>query len=486
MNNSGSRCDTSAMLTLQGVVSFSGSSANLNDEAATISRDARLGSGKSLSTFVSQPSLINRERPHLPVVETFRVIYLRFLESLLIAEDPNQCEGTILVRLVSIPTAGAMMAPREDIVTSAVSFLQDPSVASSPVEKRVEFLRSKNLTEEEVQISLARAENALPVPQPPPSQYYPPQQQYGRPPPQAFGHNYNPYGDFHAAAPEPPKRDWRDWFIMATVVGGVSYGLYVLADRYVKPLIAPPTPPQLEQDKAAIDEQFNRAFALIDTLASDTTALKEAEEARTKKLDTVLADVESVVADLKMANTRREDDARRMAEDITRLKDSLPNALDGVKQASERQLKELSTELTSLKTLMGNRLASPSSPAPYLPTGSSRSASQQPSIAPEPTPGSSSIVTGASPATTIPAYGHTASSAARPVPTTSRSSQFASTSSYGAGSAASGKAAIPAWQMAAQKKATEATPPATNGNVSGDSTGPATDGQDAVAALNAS
>jgi hypothetical protein len=26
-----------------------------------------------------------------------------------------------------------------------------------------------------------------------------------------------------------PRRDWRDWFIMATVVGGVSYGLFTVA-----------------------------------------------------------------------------------------------------------------------------------------------------------------------------------------------------------------------------------------------------------------
>ena len=382
------------------------------------------------------------------------------------------------------------MAPREDIVSSAVTFLQHHDVAASPVEKRIEFLRSKNLTEEEVQLSLARAADPSTPPQPPPAQYYPPQpQQYGRPPPQGFGYNYNPYGDFQAAPPEPPRRDWRDWFIMATVVGGASYGLYVLAQRYVKPLIAPPTPPQLEQDKAAIDEQFNRAFALTDTLSSDTTALKEAEEARTQKLDTVLADVESVIAELKTANTRREEDARRMAEDITRLRDSLPTAIDGVRQGSERQLKELSTELASLKTLMGNRMSGSSSPAPYVPSTSSlreksgSAASQQPSVAPEPAPGSSGNVTGTSPATTIPAYGHTASSAARPVPSTSRSSQFANTSNYGAGSAASGKAAIPAWQMAAQNKAKEAAAPATNGNVNGE---PATDGADAVAALGAS
>jgi hypothetical protein len=26
-----------------------------------------------------------------------------------------------------------------------------------------------------------------------------------------------------------PKRDWRDWFIMATVMGGVGYGVYFVA-----------------------------------------------------------------------------------------------------------------------------------------------------------------------------------------------------------------------------------------------------------------
>lgn len=385
------------------------------------------------------------------------------------------------------------MAPREDIITSAVTFLQDPSVASSPVEKRIEFLRSKNLTEEEVQLSLARAADTSIPPQSQP-QYYPPQQQYGRPPPQGFGYNYNPYADFQAAPPEPPKRDWRDWFIMATVVGGAGYGLYVLADRYVKPLILPPTPPQLEQDKAAIDEQFNRAFALIDTLSSDTAALKAAEEARTQKLDTVLADVEAVVAELKSANIRREDDARRMAEDITRLKDSLPTAMEGVKQSSERQLKELSTELASLKTLMGNRMSGASSSAPYLAGASSlrdktasTASSQQASATPEPAPGSSGNVTGSSPATTVPAYGHSGSSAARPIPTTSRSNQFAPTSSYGASSASAGKAAIPTWQMAAQNKVKEAAAtPSTNLNVNGDAAAPAADGADAVAALSAS
>lgn len=41
--------------------------------------------------------------------------------------------------------------------TDAPIVLQDPSVASSPVEKRVAFLQSKNLTQEEIDIAIARA-----------------------------------------------------------------------------------------------------------------------------------------------------------------------------------------------------------------------------------------------------------------------------------------------------------------------------------------
>lgn len=113
------------------------------------------------------------------------------------------------------------MAIREDIVASAVTFLQDPNVAGSSVDNKISFLRSKNLTQDEIDAAFARSGQVVGAPAPsqavaqpyyPPPQY-PPQQQ--------------PYGSWpQAPPPEPPRRDWRDLFIMATVVGGVSYGLY--------------------------------------------------------------------------------------------------------------------------------------------------------------------------------------------------------------------------------------------------------------------
>ena len=122
------------------------------------------------------------------------------------------------------------------------------------------------------------------------------------------------------------------------------------------PLIAPPTPPQIEQDKAAIDAEFARAFALIEQLAADTAALKTAEEERTARLDAALEEVEAVVAELKGANQRREEEARRMGDEVRGLRDLIPKALDGWKADGDARLKDVGAELRSLKMLVGNRV----------------------------------------------------------------------------------------------------------------------------------
>ena len=269
---------------------------------------------------------------------------------------------------------------------------------------------------------------------------------------------------------------------MATVVGGASYGLWVLADRYVRPLIAPPTPPQLEQDKAATDEQFNKAFSLLDTLTSDTTALKEAEEQRTKRLDSAITDIEGVIADLKAANTKREDDSRRMETEIRSMKESLPRSIDNVKDASERQLKELSTELQSLKLLMSNRMGgSTGLPGQGVPktqpaniSSVATNAAQTPT--PETAPGSSANVTGVNTPGKVPSFAMPSSAN---VPSANQRPASTGPTSMATGSS---KAAIPAWQMAAQNKQKDFNIAPTPGAPAS----PTVDGAEAVAAMGVS
>ncbi|KAF2633858.1 hypothetical protein BU25DRAFT_14107 [Macroventuria anomochaeta] len=362
---------------------------------------------------------------------------------------------------------------REDLITSAVSFLQDPSVASAPVEKRIAFLQSKNLTQEEVDVSLARAASDDPSqPAPPAPQYSSPPSNAYRPPPSApgYGGGYPPQYWPQPPAPEPPKRDWRDYFIMATVMGGVGYGLYFTAKRYILPIISPPTAPQLEQDKASIEESFKRAFDLLEQLDTDTKALKASEEARTERLDNALGEVESVLASLKESSKRQGDDNRRIEDDVRGLRDLIPKALDVQKEANDNRLKELSTELKSLKTLVSNRMSAPPAPraasTPYYGIQNQSQQSQTPAPtngtstpaappAPQPSPsgqtnGSTSTDAQASPAmpggASTGAANGTASSASTP----------AAEKPVQSWRGTQGRAAIPAWQMAAAKKNEEA------------------------------
>ncbi|KAI9832902.1 MAG: hypothetical protein M1819_003932 [Sarea resinae] len=397
---------------------------------------------------------------------------------------------------------------REDLVASAVNFLQDPSVAISPLEKRIAFLQSKNLTQEEVDLALARAgEDAVPpsATAPPPStaNYPYPNQQVVRqqaPPPGGPYGGYPGYWQQQPPPPELPQRDWRDWFIMATVMSGVSYGLYFVAKRYIYPLVAPPTPPQLEQDKAAIDESFTRTFDLLDRLSTDTEALKASEQARTDRLDTSLTDIESVVADLKHAGRRREDENRRLGDDVQALKSLIPKALEAQKETSDLRLRELQTELRSLKTLVGNRMGGVAAPASSSSSSSTPRLSGANMFGPM---GTASVVngngsgSGSGSGSNTPAINHVPNGSTTTGFQDSQHSQQqqqqqqqASASSAAAPPARSqtstpsltaARASIPAWQMAAAAKANNKSSSATNNNVNG-ADGEAQSGTTAAAA----
>ncbi|ETS74236.1 hypothetical protein PFICI_14102 [Pestalotiopsis fici W106-1] len=360
------------------------------------------------------------------------------------------------------------MTIREDIVTSAVNFLQDPNVASSSVDSKVSFLQSKNLTQEEIDTALARvgspgvvtqavAASARPQPQQP---YY---GQYQQPP---------PYG-WQPPPPAPPRRDWRDWFIMATVVGGVSYGLYSITKRYIYPLVAPPTPEKLEQDKATVDEQFEKAFATLDQLSKDTESLKASEEDRTVKLDKVIWELEAFIRDTKSASKRQEDETERLRDEMKSLKEIVPKNMTANKDFTDGRLREITTEVKSLKALIAQRMtaASPATPS----TATSGSGNYlKPSVVNVATPASPAAVP-ASPAVDAAAPASSASVPASPAPGTpgketetngdataqsSKQDYISSlggrSSPFGSGMPMAGKPAIPAWQMALANKKSNA------------------------------
>jgi peroxin-14 len=237
-------------------------------------------------------------------------------------------------------------------------------------------------------------------------------------------------------------------------MGGAGYALYWTAKRYVVPLIAPPTPPQIQQDKASVDASFDKAFALLEQLATDTQQLKDSEAARKERLDAALADVESVVSRMRQANEDRDLEAKRIAREISEIRDQIPRAIEKEKEATDNRLKELNVEMKSLKTLVVNRMVGGGAGAGQQQTAPSRISTpvynQQQSQQQH-----------------IPAIPGSATDAPRTNGITSPSAADESVSSPGAAAGGSGsgtpysrllngKAAIPSWQLAAQKRSEEA------------------------------
>lgn len=237
---------------------------------------------------------------------------------------------------------------------------------------------------------------------------------------------------------------------MATVVGGVGYGAYVLAKRYVYPIIAPPTPPQLEQDKASIDASFDKAFALLDQLSTDTEELKASEKARTERLDVALTEVESVITHMKEATRRRDDEVRRTNDEVRSLRDLIPKAIKAQEESSDTRLKELAKEMQSLKTLISNRVNPGRASQPQQPQVSTSFDGQQNgnvngSAVPAATPAASTFT----PSTTTNG-GNAELEQSSTLPASQTPSRSATASPYSA--RLNGRAKIPAWQMAASKQ----------------------------------
>lgn len=179
-----------------------------------------------------------------------------------------------------------------------------------------------------------------------------------------------------------------------------------------------------------------------------------------------MSELENVISDLKLANRRREDDAQRVRDDVQGLKDSIPRAMNAQKDLTDGRLRDLNSELKSLKTLLSQRMnsAAPAAPPAATPSPSflkpaSGSAAPNPAAA-----GSSSPIT-----QSAIAQDESKESAKTPeeTPGTTKTyndyvSSIGRSSPFSSGMPA-GKAAIPSWQLAMQSKNSSAN---TAGDVS--------------------
>ena len=140
---------------------------------------------------------------------------------------------------------------------------------------------------------------------------------------------------------------------------------------------------------------------------------------------------------------------RRMNDEVKSLKDAIPRALQGAREGNENRLRELGSEIRSLKLLLGNRLGGgsggTSSPTAGKPVGSALPGASRPVEEPSTAPTAGTNGVAAAPADqnlqAQPATVQSGSSTPSPLRQLGKS------------------ATIPAWQMAASNKPKNDSPP---------------------------
>ncbi|CCD26514.1 Pex14p NDAI_0H03410 [Naumovozyma dairenensis CBS 421] len=236
---------------------------------------------------------------------------------------------------------------RRDLYSSAVSFLKDSSVKDAPLSKKIEFLQNKGLNNDEIELALrdSRDSNGIPL-------------SVGndigrrkRNENDDEGNSSSSY--YYEAIPPPiPRRDWKDYFVMATATAGIAYGVYELTRRYVLPNILPESKTKLEQDKEEIKNQFNRVDKVLNAIEQEQAEFKEHEEAKMNELDDVIRDLNMTVDRTTEMRTKMEDEFRMLKLEMSNLQNTIDKFIKD--NGNSSQVDQINTEIESLKNLIRN------------------------------------------------------------------------------------------------------------------------------------
>ncbi|KAJ3177840.1 peroxisomal membrane protein pex14 [Gaertneriomyces sp. JEL0708] len=240
---------------------------------------------------------------------------------------------------------------REDVIQSAVRFLKDPKVQESPLTKRIAFLETKGLTNEEIELALQRSgtSNGTSGAVTTTTTVQTGQQVPGYP---ASGAPMG-YGMI-VQAPIPQPYTWKDYALGTIGAVGAGYGIYSLVKTYVLPHLLPTTE-SLASSTQELTTHLTASNNVLNAIQAETAAVLAAVETQTQKVTQALDDMQTVIGDIKKNEENREKDIEQLKKDVESVRDLVPVMLE--KQASSQSslITDLQSEIKSLKSLLLNR-----------------------------------------------------------------------------------------------------------------------------------
>ncbi|CAI4039132.1 hypothetical protein SMKI_07G1030 [Saccharomyces mikatae IFO 1815] len=239
---------------------------------------------------------------------------------------------------------GVISGDRKELFDSAVSFLKDESIKDAPLLKKIEFLKSKGLTEKEIEIAMKGPKTEEIVDD------------------EVSKKNRNSENKanpqdmymYEAMPPALPHRDWKDYFVMATATAGLLYGAYQVTRRYVIPNILPEARSKLEEDKEEINDQFSKIDKVLDAIEAEQAEFRKQESETLNELSTTISDLQQVLEQTTRSRDKIEDEFRLVKLEVTNLQNTIDKFVSD--NNSIQELKSIQKEMDSLKSLMNSRM----------------------------------------------------------------------------------------------------------------------------------
>ncbi|KAM3922191.1 peroxisomal membrane protein PEX14 [Leptodactylus fuscus] len=224
------------------------------------------------------------------------------------------------------PLTNEKRVPREQLIATAVKFLQNPRVRQSPVSTRKDFLKRKGLSDEEIELALQQSGTGHDDPPP----LGPPGLPHPGPPHHLAVQPYQP----------PPSR-WRDYGALAVILAGIAFGFHQLYKRYLLPLItsSKESRKQLQRIESSVSEMSGSVTQTVTQLQTTLAAVQELLLQHQQKIQELTQE---------LAASKASSSTNTILE--------------------SQSIQELKSEIYSLKGLLLNRRQFPPSPsAPKIP-----------------------------------------------------------------------------------------------------------------------
>ncbi|XP_066296282.1 peroxisomal membrane protein PEX14-like isoform X2 [Branchiostoma lanceolatum] len=213
--------------------------------------------------------------------------------------------------------------PRQQMIETAVKFLQNPRVRQSAFTQRRAFLQKKGLTNEEIQLAIEKSGTAADETNPPP------------PPPAQVVQSTAPVAlQPPVIVPVSPWSKWRDMGAVIVLVGGALYGLYRLFQAYLVPLW-----------KSSHEER--QRLERIETAVTELSA----------SVNKTVGELQTSVGVVQQTLTKQGDRVQEISMDLTAGKST-------ARVFESQSVSELKAEITSLKGLLLSRHQFPPTPSP--------------------------------------------------------------------------------------------------------------------------